>query len=162
MKDLKFNLKELRDYAIKNWNWSEIHGVKHWDNVFINGLELTDEDVNINVVVAFAYLHDSARVDDGSDILHGSRAVNNVTELSKTILSNLTQQEIIELSYACRHHTTEHKTNNKTINACFDADRLDLIRCGITPDPDKMASDKGRDFATNFSEFMLKKGELII
>lgn len=32
-------------------------------------------------------------------------------------------------------------------NACFDADRLDLGRVGITPNPDKMATVQGRILA---------------
>ena len=35
-----------------------------------------------------------------------------------------------------------------TIDACFDADRLDLGRVGITPDPNKMATAKGKELAS--------------
>ena len=34
-----------------------------------------------------------------------------------------------------------------TIDACFDADRLDLGRVNITPDPEKMATEKGKELA---------------
>ena len=34
-----------------------------------------------------------------------------------------------------------------TMYACFDADRLDLGRVGITPDPKKMATAKGKELA---------------
>ena len=37
---------------------------------------------------------------------------------------------------------------NPTIDACFDADRLDLGRVGITPDPNKMATAKGKELAS--------------
>ena len=148
MEELKFNLEELREYAIKHWNKSDIHGIEHWDNVYKNALKLKDNDINLNILYAFAYLHDSARFNDGIDLYHGARAVENVKKLSKTILSNLSHEEIFELSYACCYHTTEHKTNNKTINACFDADRLDLIRVDIIPDPFQMASKKGAEIAT--------------
>jgi hypothetical protein len=33
------------------------------------------------------------------------------------------------------------------MNTCFDADRLDLPRVGITPDPDKMATKEGAEKA---------------
>lgn len=36
-----------------------------------------------------------------------------------------------------------------TIDACFDADRLDLGRVGITPDPEKMATERGKELAGN-------------
>ena len=29
MEELKFNLEELREYAIKHWNKSDIHGIEH-------------------------------------------------------------------------------------------------------------------------------------
>lgn len=44
-------------------------------------------------------------------------------------------------------HTLRHKTEDATVNACFDADRLDLGRVGITPNPDKMAVCTGTYFS---------------
>jgi len=38
------------------------------------------------------------------------------------------------------------------VNACFDADRLDLGRVGIMPDPDKMATVQGRIMAEKMME----------
>ena len=35
--------------------------------------------------------------------------------------------------------------------ACFDADRLDLGRVGITPDQEKMATEKGMEMAGKVS-----------
>lgn len=46
-----------------------------------------------------------------------------------------------------RLHTSTHSTGNPTIDACFDADRLDLGRVNITPDPEKMATEKGKELA---------------
>ena len=34
-----------------------------------------------------------------------------------------------------------------TIDTCFDADRLDLVRCGIQPDPRGMATERGKELA---------------
>lgn len=44
-------------------------------------------------------------------------------------------------------HTVEHRTGDPTIDACFDADRLDLWRVGIKPDPSLMATEIGADLA---------------
>ena len=44
-------------------------------------------------------------------------------------------------------HTTTSRIEDATVNACFDADRLDLGRVGITPNPDKMATVAGRVLA---------------
>lgn len=35
----------------------------------------------------------------------------------------------------------------------FDADRLDLMRVGITPDPERMATERGAYYARNINEF---------
>lgn len=39
------------------------------------------------------------------------------------------------------------KTGDPTIDACFDADRLDLGRVGIIPDPGRLATEKGKELA---------------
>ena len=41
------------------------------------------------------------------------------------------------------------QTGNPTIDACFDSDRLDLWRVGIIPDPDRLATEKGKEIARN-------------
>ena len=38
---------------------------------------------------------------------------------------------------------------NKPLDACFDADRLDLGWVDIKPDPAKMATKKGKKIASN-------------
>ena len=40
-------------------------------------------------------------------------------------------------------HTTEHRTGIPTIDVCFDADRLDLGRVSLVPDPKFMATKQG-------------------
>ena len=59
----------------------------------------------------------------------------------------LSDEQIRLLKEACRLHTTTQKTGNPTVDACFDADRLDLWRADIIPDPEKMATEKGRKIA---------------
>ena len=39
------------------------------------------------------------------------------------------------------------------VDTCFDADRLDLMRVGITPDTEKMATERGRYYAANLEQF---------
>ena len=69
---------------------------------------------------------------------------------------NYTEEEIRQLKVACRLHTTKWKTEDATVNACFDADRLDLGRVGITPNPDKMATLQGRILAERLMEDSLE------
>src|SRR5262249_48780677 len=46
---------------------------------------------------------------------------------------------------ACRLHTDGHTTGDRTLLACWDADRLDLGRVGITPDPRRLCTRAGRE-----------------
>lgn len=72
-----------------------------------------------------------------------------IPTIRNTILKDLDNEEIDLLEKACRYHTTEHRTGNETIDICFDADRLDLGRVGITPDPERMATAQGAYYAAN-------------
>ena len=51
------------------------------------------------------------------------------------------------LHYACCWHTHEDSSDESTIGTCWDADRLDLVRVGIKPDPDYMSSDPAKQIA---------------
>ena len=97
----------------------------------------------------FAYLHDSCRENDGYDEEHGPHAAMMMEGLRKTLLKDLTDEQFKTLQEACRLHTSTHRTGNPTIDACFDADRLDLGRVGITPDQEKIATEKGKELAGN-------------
>ena len=61
---------------------------------------------------------------------------------------DVNDNDIHLLKEACRLHTVATKTGNPTIDACFDADRLDLRRVGIIPDPARMATKKGKKIAS--------------
>ena len=146
MANKDIHIKRLREYAIKHSILGEysVHGVSHWDRVARNAEVLTTSDVDELVVKAFAYIHDVERVNESDDLQHGPRAALLVDEIRSSELSFLNDQEIEQLKEACRLHTLRHRTEDATVNACFDADRLDLGRVGITPNPDKMATVAGR------------------
>ena len=42
------------------------------------------------------------------------------------------------------HTSQAEPTGNPTIDCCIDADRLDLPRVGITPDPERMLTEAGK------------------
>lgn len=56
------------------------------------------------------------------------------------------------LSKACGLHTTTLRTGS-TIDTCFDADKLDLKRIEIRPKAERMATSKGKYFASHLGEF---------
>ena len=140
-------IQQVRDYVLKHTRVCGLHGIEHWDRVYDNGQRLLTPDVNPLVVGLFAYLHDSCRVNDCYDEKHGPRAAEMIDTLRDNLLKDVTDNDIHLLKEACRLHTACHKTGDPTIDACFDADRLDLGRVGVIPDPEKMATEKGKEIA---------------
>ena len=157
------HIERLRDFAIKHTKMksSSIHGVSHWDRVAKFGDDLYTCDVDMLVVKAFAYIHDVERVNECEDLQHGPRAAKLVDEIRSTLLDFMNDKEIQQLKDACKLHTTTWRTEDATVNACFDADRLDLGRVGITPDPDKMATVQGRIIAEKMLEDNLESDWLL-
>ena len=139
------SIEQLRTFAIEHtkMNVNSIHGIGHWDRVAKYAEDLSTVDVDLLVVKAFAYVHDVERENDGYDLLHGPRAAALVDNIRDTELAFLNDDEVRQLKEACELHTTTLRTEDTTVNACFDADRLDLGRVGITPNPDTMATAQG-------------------
>ena len=149
------DIREVREFALDGWKLGRTHGLSHWQRVERNGILLSTsngcirEDIHIKVVRFFAYLHDKCRLNDWKDLEHGVRAADMLPTIRDTILKSFTDEEVSLLEKACRYHTTELRTGIPTIDVCFDADRLDLCRVGITPNPKLMASKEGAYYATN-------------
>jgi uncharacterized protein len=123
----------LADYALP---LQGDHGVSHWARVLENGLKLAQETgANIQVVSLFAVLHDSRRINELSDPLHGPRAGQFARMLQGRVFS-IEREELKLLVEACEGHTTEKTHPDATIQTCWDADRLDLGRVGIEPEPE--------------------------
>ena len=149
--DISFDYKELRRYCLNRWpkDLGATHGIEHWDRVARFGRVLYEVGVDMNVVTAFAYLHDSERKDNCEDINHGKRASKLIDTIRTSLLSELNDKQITKLKQACELHTIKHRTGDITIDACFDADRMDLLRIGIKPSPNKMATLHGADLVAN-------------
>lgn len=129
-------LNFLRTRFVLDWNG--IHGAAHWGRVKLNGLSLAKETgANVRVVDLFSVLHDSCRENDDSDPEHGSRAA----KLSLTLQGRyfvLTDEELHLLETACQGHTSGMTHVDATVCTCWDADRLDLWRVGIRPEPGRL------------------------
>ena len=152
-------VEDIRAYVHSRWTLDYVHGLEHWDRVYENGQKLLTPDVHSIVVGLFAYLHDSCREDDFEDIHHGERAAEWIKTLRNTYLKELSNEDFNLLCDACRLHTTVTKTGNPTIDACFDADRLDLWRVGVIPDPERMATKIGAQLArtTDFQKIICEQ-----
>ena len=127
---------------------SPIHGPGHWRAVARNGCELIEagERANPAVVFTFALIHDSQRLNDGHDPGHGTRAARAALGLSPSLL-NLTSHERDLLHEACARHTSAPPDPDPTLGVCFDADRLDLGRVGIHPQPAYLSTSSARVLA---------------
>ena len=121
-----------------------IHGPTHWKHVEENGLFLAQKTgADKTIVRLFAVFHDSRRENESIDKGHGCRGAELAMEM-RGIYFDLPGDKLETLLYACRYHTSKRKTPDVTIGTCWDADRLDLPRVYIQPDPRRMQTPYGR------------------
>jgi len=126
-------------------NWKGIHGSSHWARVRESGLRLAAmTGANARVVETFSFVHDSCRWNDGKDPEHGHRAGEFARTLMGSVL-NLVPDELELLVEACEGHSNGLTQANITVKTCWDADRLDLGRIGIRPDPTRLCTEAARD-----------------
>jgi uncharacterized protein len=124
-----------------------LHGPAHWRRVERNGLLLAEQTgAKVEVVRLFALFHDSRRINDGWDPGHGARGAEFAASL-RDKLFELPEEEFALLHEACVWHTEGKSHDDATIATCWDADRLDLERIGIVPDPKRMCTEFGRRVA---------------
>ena len=126
---------------------SHIHGELHWRTVGANGLWLAEplDGADALVIFLFALLHDSMRVNDSIDPQHGPRAAAFADALHAEGVLPATPAQIETLRYACFEHTNGLVSTDPTVGACWDADRLDLPRVGIQPDPARFSTARAHE-----------------
>ena len=123
-----------------------LHGLSHWGRVLENGLRLAKTTgADITVVTLFAIFHDARRRNEGIDPGHGQRGAELASRFFSTgEIEGVTQDQLALLEKACRLHTKGLRDADITIQTCWDADRLDLARAGITPSPDRLCTQPAR------------------
>ena len=125
------------------------HGPDHWRRVESNGIMLADSNgADLLVVKLFAVFHDSRRLNESLDPGHGGRAAALASKMHGDLFQ-LESDQLELLLFACRHHHEGMNSAEPTIGACWDADRLDLPRVGIRPNPEFMSTAKGKELAIN-------------
>jgi uncharacterized protein len=125
-------------------NWHGDHGIPHWARVRVNGFMLaTDTGANRHVIELFAFFHDAGRRNEWTDDGHGGRGALLARQL-KGLYFDATDIEMDLLQYACEHHSGGKSSGDPTVLTCWDADRLDLGRVGITPDPRRLCTEAAR------------------
>lgn len=131
----------LAGYVLRRFG---THGVSHWARVHDNGARLAAETgADGEIVALFALFHDARREYDGHDPEHGWRGADLADSLRGSLI-HLDDTRFDRLYEACRLHTEGEWSDDVTIQACWDADRLDLGRVGVRPDPERLGSPAAR------------------
>jgi uncharacterized protein len=128
-------LSEIR--AQFQLDWWGYHGVRHWSRVLENGLTLCHEveAARADVVVLFALFHDACRENEFRDPEHGPKAALLAEKYHREGTLPIDPAGLKLLMEACLGHDQGRVSADSTIGVCWDADRLDLARVGITPSP---------------------------
>jgi uncharacterized protein len=125
--------------------WTGIHGVHHWARVLQNGLELAAiTGANKDIVQLFAVFHDSRRINEDDDPDHGRRGAKFAGALRGKVFE-LNDKDFALLHVACADHTLGKTEGDLTVQTCWDADRLDLGRVGIMPEPRYLCTQAAKD-----------------
>ena len=121
------------------------HGSEHWLRVLANGRILAPLTGADPVVVdLFALLHDVCRENEDHDPGHGPRAAALAAEL-RGLWFDLDDSQMALLTDSCTRHDRGETEADPTVQTCWDADRLDLGRVGIVPDPRRLCTNAARD-----------------
>jgi uncharacterized protein len=136
-----------------------LHGPEHWEQVERNVIKLAKNIPGCNVKVArlFAILHDCKRQDEEIDKGHGKRAAEFAQELYDNGMLDIDFEQFFTLKFAIKHHNEGTVSNNPTIGVCWDADRLDLPRVGITPVANRFSTKFVRENLWSYSPCSKKK-----
>lgn len=122
------------------------HGPSHWGRVAFHARDLAAaEGVPPDVPVLFAWLHDSCRENEMLDPRHGARAAEFAGDLHRRGILPLALDELALLQHAIEFHSDGCTRGPLVVQVCWDADRLDLGRVGIEPDPKYLCTESARN-----------------
>ncbi len=142
-------METIRNSIIHNFQLEQnsYHGQWHWDKVEKNALTIADKTPSADKLVCqlFALLHDSKRQDENDDPKHGHRAAAYVKKLYHCGDLPIDTNQLEKLVFACNYHNDGKISDDPTIGSCWDADRIDLPRVNITPDPKFLSTEAGKN-----------------
>jgi uncharacterized protein len=161
----------LRESTTLNTLQSRLHGLDHWWRIWRNAQLLVSDPifskVDMEIVGLYALFHDSMRLSEGKDIEHGHRGYKLFERMAFRVdffKEYMTQRQSELFFEACVEHSQGQCSIDPTIAVCWDADRLDLHRKGIFPDPHLMSTEIGIQMAMdrvrtpNSTPVEIKKG----
>lgn len=135
---------------------SPIHGLKHWEKVKEIGHYIADKNgADKKIVEAFAYLHDVGRNGESAEPGHGKKSAEIVSKHFPAGTLGLDDGQYEKLIVAISQHDEKYaKSDDITIQTCWDADRLDLPRVYILPDRNLLYTEVGKSQET-FDHFKI-------
>ena len=122
------------------------HGPWHWEKVEYNAIKICEQVEHADPLVArlFAILHDCRRRNEHRYPEHGARAGEFARHLSALQKLKINKEQLDTLEYALRYHSDGEVSEDPTIGVCWDADRLDLIRVWMIPDPEFLSTEAAK------------------
>lgn len=128
-----------------------IHSKRHWQKVEDNVLKICEmlPDADVEVCRHFAILHDCKRENEFFDSEHGDRAATFVNDLWLSNKINLSERQMDKLKEALAGHNYVKHSADPTIGACWDADRLELLRVCIVPNVEFFSTAAGKQLIFN-------------
>lgn len=145
----------------------QLHGPAHWTRVQRFGRELATlcqlNEWESRCIEVFALTHDLGRIDDGRDKQHPIAGNELFISNSTNLFPDLDYQQIEIIRTAVLHHSDgitagkafelgifDHINHDEEaiiemMGCCWDADRLDLLRLYMDPDPKYMSTFYWRD-----------------
>jgi len=141
--------KSVYDLALTRLKTGEhwLHGPSHWLKVASNAAMLAGQTKGADATVAqlFGLLHDCERMNDDHDPEHGIRAAAYAKMLFTQGKLPIDESQLRLLLVACERHDLGEVSDDPTIGVCWDADRLDLPRVGIKPDPKLLSTQAAKN-----------------
>jgi uncharacterized protein len=145
---MKTNWKKLEKHVLNVFLLppDSLHGPSHWKTVANIGLTLARHNgADKKVVKLFALFHDSQRKHEGDDLEHGTWGAELARELRGTLFT-ISDRQFLLLKEACIWHAHGELSDDVTIGTCWDSDRLDLGRVGVTPHPRFLSTEAGQKY----------------
>jgi uncharacterized protein len=132
----------LESYALPR---NGIHGVSHWARVLENGRRVAalTPAADPQVIELFAVFHDARRVNESWDHGHGRRGADLARQLRGAYF-DIDDARFALLEFACQEHTAGQTRAEPSVQVCWDADRLDLLRVGTRPRPSLLCTGAAR------------------
>jgi uncharacterized protein len=126
---------------------SRLHGEGHWYAVTATGLDLAADEpgTDSEIVFLFGLLHDTRRETEGRDRGHGPRAATFTRELREAVAFTLEADRLDLLCHALERHAYGEVSDDPTVGACWDADRLHLPRVGFQVNPALLSTAAARE-----------------